>query len=313
MRLIAALSICAIPLGLISGALSAQSTVAALSPGTAVVAPAPIVPQDYVCPMDPDQRSDKPGFCKRCGMKMVLGVPDQVEYPLELTSTPAIIRPGEKVQLKFTFHDPKTGAVVKHFEIVHTKLFHMFILKSDFGYFLHDHPVPQPDGTFLFDAVFPKSGMYRVVADIYPTGGTPQLIAKTVFAEGKPGETVSLADVSLQPDLGVQHGTNTDVELELVPPHPISGTKTLMFFRMKPSDGMEKWLGAWAHMLAASDDTIDLIHEHPFIADGGPQMQFNIIFPRAKTYRLFLQFQRQGVVNTVSFNIPVVDLEHAPQ
>ena len=263
--------------------------------------------------MDPDQRSDQPGTCKRCGMKLVLGVPDQVEYPLELITTPAIIKPGQKVQLKFAIHDPKTGAVVNHFEVVHEKLFHMFILKSDFGYFLHDHPVPQADGTFLFDAVFPKSGMYRVVADVYPTGGTPQLIARTVFAEGGPNDPVNLGDASLQPDIGVQHGTNTDVELEMAPPQPISGTKTLLFFRMKPADGLEKWLGAWAHMLAASNDTIDLIHEHPFIADGGPQMQFNLIFPRAKTYRVFLQFQRKGVVNTVAFNIPVVDLEHAPQ
>src|SRR5450755_3529624 len=168
MRLSAALLFCAIP-----AILSAQSTVAALSPPTAVTAP---TPQDYVCPMDPDQRSDKPGTCKRCGMKLVLGIPDQVEFPMDLTTKPAIIQPEQKVQLKFTIRDPKTQTVVNHFELVHEKLFHMFIVSSDLTYFLHDHPVPQPDGTFLFDAVFPKPGMYRVVADVYPAGGTPQLI-----------------------------------------------------------------------------------------------------------------------------------------
>jgi hypothetical protein len=152
-----------------------------------------------------------------------------------------------------------------------------------------------------------------VVADVYPTGGTPQLIARTVFVEGSPNSPVNLDTASLQPDLGLQHGANTDVELEMDPPQPIAGTKTLLFFKLKTADGLEKWLGAWAHMLASSDDTIDMIHEHPFIADGGPRMQFNMIFPRARTYRIWVQFQRQGVVNTAAFNIPVVDLEHAAQ
>ena len=35
-------------------------------------------------------------------------------------------------------------------------------------------------------------------------------------------------------------------------------------------------------MLAASDDLIDMIHTHPFIADGSPQMQFSLVFPRPR-------------------------------
>jgi hypothetical protein len=93
------------------------------------------------------------------------------------------------------------------------------------------------------------------------------------------------------------------------PPQPIAGMKTLMFFRVKPAEGLEKYIGAWAHMLAASDDLIDLIHTHPFIADGGPQLQFNLIFPRARTYRIWVQFQRKGVVNTAVFTIPVSELK----
>ena len=68
----------------------------------------------------------------------------------------------------------------------------------------------------------------------------------------------------------------------------------MMFFKVKPAEGLEKYLGAWGHMLAASDDLIDLIHTHPFLADGGPNMQFNVIFPRAATYRVWVQFQRRA-------------------
>lgn len=295
---------------------SAQTPVAANTPSnTPAAANSPAGayqgPLDYVCPMDPDVRSDKPGVCSRCGMTLRLGISDQSEYPLELTTSPNVFHPGEKVRLTFTIKDPKNGSTVKQFQIVHEKLFHMFIVSSDLKYFLHDHPVAQSDGTFVFDQVFPKPGMYRIVADIYPTSGSPQLIARTVFVTGDSQQNVSLSENKLQPDMGIQHGENTDVEVTMNPPEPVSGMKTLLFFKFKQADGMQKYLGAWAHMLIASDDTIDLIHEHPFIADGGNQMQFNLIFPRSRTYRIWVQFQRKGIVNTVAVNVPVVNLDQA--
>ena len=61
-------------------------------------------------------------------------------------------------------------------------------------------------------------------------------------------------------------------------------------------------------MLAVSDDLIDTLHGHPFIADGGEEMLFHLLFPRARTYRVFVQFQRRGIVNTVHFDIPVEEL-----
>ncbi len=259
--------------------------------------------------MDKDVRSDKPGVCPRCGMKLVFGVQDEVEYPMDLTLKPATFHAGDKVQLHFHVADPKTGKNVTKYEIVHEKRFHMFIVSQDLKYFLHDHPVEQADGTWNFEQVFPKPGMYRIVGDFYPSGATPQLIAKTVIVPGAPGEEIPLVETKLKPQPNVSHCENIDVELTTDPPSPIVGLKTLLFFKINPADGLEKYIGAWAHMLAASDDLIDLIHDHPFIADGGPQMQFNIIFPRAHGYKIFVQFQRKGVINTCSFTVPVSELK----
>jgi hypothetical protein len=110
------------------------------------------------------------------------------------------------------------------------------------------------------------------------------------------------------PDLAAKDTENLRVSLTMEPAKPIAGMKTLLFFHLEPADGLELYLGSWSHMLAASDDLIDMIHDHPFIADGGPQMQFNMVFPRARTYRIWVQFQRKGVVNTARFDIPVSDL-----
>ena len=62
-------------------------------------------------------------------------------------------------------------------------------------------------------------------------------------------------------------------------------------------------------MLVASDELIDLIHLHPFIADGSPEMQFNAVLPRpGHDYRVWLQYQRHGTVYTERFDVAANDL-----
>jgi hypothetical protein len=279
------------------------------SPAQQATPPAPTGPLDWYCPMDRDVRSDKPGFCPRCKMKLEFGVQEEVEYPFDVWVTPQKFRAGEKVQIHFRVTDPKTHENVKKYEIVHERLFHMFLVSNDLNYFVHDHPVFQPDGTFIYEETFPKPGLYRVAGDFYPTGGTPQLTPRTIIVPGAPGEEVPIIQPKLKPDMGVSHCTNLDVELTTDPPSPVVGLKTLMFLKLNTAEGLEQYIGAWGHMLAASDDLIDMVHDHPFIADGGPNLQFNIIFPRARTYRVWIQMQRKGVINTASWTIPVSELK----
>src|SRR3984893_3806648 len=226
----------------------------------------------FICPMDPDVRSNQPGTCRRCGMKLREGIPEPVEFHLGLTLTPRAAKPNQPEQIKFSVHDPWKDRPVKDFQIVHEKLFHMFVVSQDLQFFLHDHPVFQPDGSFRYDNLtLPKAGMYRVLGDFYPDGATPQLIAKTMFVAGTPP-----AAVHLSRDYSAKDASNMQVDFRTDPPQAIAGLKTQLHFTIKPGDGLEKYLGAWGHMLAASEDLIDLIHTHPFIADGGPNIQFNL-------------------------------------
>jgi hypothetical protein len=256
--------------------------------------------------MDPDVHSAKPGTCPRCGMKLVAGIPDNVEYDLDVTTKPKVPRAGKPVELDFTAIDPKDNKPVKDFEIVHEKLFHLFLVSQDLSWFAHEHPVLGRDGAFRYTATFAKPGMYRVIGDFYPKGGTPQLLARTVIVPGAPLEPIG---AMLTADLAPKKGENMDVALELEPANPIAGTKTLMYFNVNPAEGLERYIGAWGHMLAASSDLVDTIHTHPFLANGGPRIQFNMIFPRPGVYRVWVQFQRKGVVNTVKFDVPVSELK----
>ena len=266
---------------------------------------------EFVCPMDPDVRSKAPGFCPRCGMKLVAGIPDPREYPVRILTTPRLLKPGADVQLDFRVEDPKTSKPVRDFEIMHEKLFHLFVVSQDLHFFVHEHPQMQPDASFRLGMQFPEPGVYRVLSDFYPKGGTPQLIANTLIV---PGPGLKFTPAKLRADLGPQRSENLEVELSTDPPQPIAGLKTLMFFRLKPNDGIEPYIGAMGHMLAASADLIDMIHTHPFLVTdpaGGEfkQIQFNLIFPREGMYRVWVQFQRKGAVNTVAFNVPVTVLK----
>ncbi len=83
-------------------------------------------------------------------------------------------------------------------------------------------------------------------------------------------------------------------------PEPISGQNTQLRFQLSTAEGLEKYLGAWGHMLAASDDLIDMMHSirsSPMEAPDSVQHDL----PTAETYRVWVQFQRNGVVNTVHF------------
>ncbi len=257
----------------------------------------------YQCPMDAEVRSNVPGVCPRCGMKLASHIPEPVEFPMDLTVTPEAFRAGEKVRLAFTVHDPQNAKLIQHFQIVHEKLFHMFVVSQDLEFFVHDHPVLGEDGTFRFDLSFPRPGMYRVMGDFFPDGATPQLSVKTLVV---PGGAQKLP--ALSRDYSTKSSGNMTVSLTTDPPQPIPGSKTMMYFKLDPAAGLEKYIGAWGHMLAASDDLIDMIHTHPFIADGGPDLEFNVYFPRARNYRVWVQFQRQGVVNTAYFDVPVQNL-----
>jgi hypothetical protein len=66
--------------------------------------------------------------------------------------------------------------------------------------------------------------------------------------------------------------------------------------------------------MSASSDLIDMIHTHPIYVNDPDdksykELQFNMIFPRPGIYRVWVQFQRKGVVNTAAFNIPVDELK----
>ncbi len=141
-----------------------------------------------------------------------------------------------------------------------------------------------------------------MLADYYPAASVPQLSVNTLFVSG------TEQSPHLSPSLSPSKAVNLIASLETDPPELIAGLQSRLLFRLDPSEGLEPYLGAWGHMLAASEDLVDLLHLHPFLTEGNSAVQFNAIFPRAGLYRVWTQFQRKGIVNTVVFTVPVKSL-----
>jgi hypothetical protein len=96
----------------------------------------------------------------------------------------------------------------------------------------------------------------------------------------------------------------------------VAGVPSLISFALEdaatsqPVTDLQPYLGAWGHMFIVSADLADAVHSHPttpLSADGGPRIFFHQRFPRAGSYRLWVQFQRAGSVITVPFTVLVVD------
>jgi hypothetical protein len=264
----------------------------------------PAPPVQFICPMDPDVRSSSPGKCPRCGMTLEAGIQEPLKYRLKLSVRPPAAPAREPVELRFEIINPKTDKRAGNFELVHEKLFHLFLVSADLNYFIHDHPELGADGVFRYRTTLPAPGVYRLLADCYPTGGTPQLLPAYLTTAGY-DKPISAALTHPAPDLSPKQSENVRVSLRLDPPEPIPGKKTMMFFRVEPGEGLEPYLGAWGHLLAISDDLVDSIHEHPTYGNPGTEIQFDSFFPRPASYKVWVQFQRKGVVNTAAFVVPV--------
>jgi hypothetical protein len=114
--------------------------------------------------------------------------------------------------------------------------------------------------------------------------------------------------MTLSRDYAPKSSENMRVSLVTIPEQAGAGMRTQLRFSLDPIAGLEKYLGARAHMPAASDDLIDMIYQHPHRVDEQQRVEFEMVFPRPQVYRVWMQFQRKSVVNTVHFDVPVTEL-----
>ena len=276
--------------------------------------------QFYVCPMHADVMSDTPGTCPKCGMTMVRTArPESEEFGVEISTTPQLVKPGEKFRLSFSIRNPRSGMAVKEFNIVHDMPFHLFVVSQDLNYFSHIHPEQQRDGSFAIETMVPKEGSYLIYSDIFPKGGLPQVVYRNLVTAGFTGDLFS-SGAKLEPDKSFAKTVDgVNFTLAFDPDVAVGGKNIRLKYHLTdektgaPVKDLQPYLAAWGHTLILSEDARDYIHSHPTelipagvdraTLWGGPDVSFDAFIPRAGNYRIWSQFQRQGRLITVVYTI----------
>jgi len=245
-------------------------------------------------------------------MKLVLGSnADYRPYTLDFDVEPSTLQAGGQGSIHFRVLDPD-GRIVRHLEVLHERVFHLFIVSYDLQHFAHVHPTQRANGSLDVAVTFPRAGPYRLIADFLPTGGLPQLVEKTFVTADYEGSLRPTDSPPVDAADKVANGTR----VRLISPPSIAGREQLLTFELvddktgRPVDDLQPYLGASAHLLVVSGEMTGAFHSHPAAEVSsavGPDVVFQLTFGRPERYRLWFQFQRHGKVETVAFTLPVAE------
>jgi hypothetical protein len=220
-----------------------------------------------------------------------------------LTPTDPTLTPGTSEDFTFRITGPD-GAPVTAFDVEHDKRMHLIVVRRDTTGFQHVHPEMAADGTWSVPLTLPAGGSYRAFADFTPTGGEGTTLGVDLAAAG------AFEPVPHAPSRVAQVDDYT-VELsgELVPgkDSPVALTVSR---GGAPVTDLQPYLAAYGHLVALREGDLAYLHVHPEGAPGdgrtpaGPQIEFVAQVPSTGSYRLFLDFQHDGVVRTAEFTVP---------
>jgi hypothetical protein len=196
------------------------------------------------------------------------------------------------------------GEAVTRYDVDHDVDLHLIAVRRDLTGFQHVHPELGQDGTWRVPLAL-DPGTWRLFADFTPTalGENLTLGADLAVAGGYAPAPLPAGTPTAEVDgftVVLTGGLEAGAESEL----------TLSVSRDgRPVTDLEPYLGAYGHLVVLRDGDLAYLHAHPLGEAGGappaagPHVRFATTAPSAGTYRLFLDFQHEGVVRTAEFTV----------
>ena len=219
---------------------------------------------------------------------------------LVVGTEPSPPQPGSPTKLVLQIPDDD-GAPIKMFDVLHTKLVHLIVVREGLDEFAHLHPEVDASGTITVEFAFPKSGKYRLFADHQPQGKSPGLAAGELVVAGDDERAATLVP-------NASHEVMVGEIKAHVTIQP-GDQKTTVRFHLVDAAGqavgdLQPYLGAMGHLVIISANGREYVHAHPLSdAKTAPDgtVAFAAHFPQPGIYKAWGQFQRDGSVFTVPF------------
>ena len=218
-------------------------------------------------------------------------------FALELERT--TLSGGTREKLSFRIAGPD-GDTVRDFDVEHERRMHLIVVRRDYTGFQHLHPAQQADGSWSAETAALEPGVHRVFAD-FSSGGRSLTLGADLFVPGDfaprpwpdPAERADAGDgYTVAIETGDLHAGRTS---------PVRFTVSRNGERV---EGVQPYLGADGHLVALREGDQAFLHTHPEGAAGGEgPITFEVAFPTAGRYRLYLQFRHADEVRTASFAV----------
>ena len=212
---------------------------------------------------------------------------------------------GDAVRFAFRVTGPD-GAAVTDYTEAHEKDLHLIVVRRDLSQFQHVHPVLSGDGVWSVDLDLSRAGSYRAYADVVPADLGRNVVLGTDLDVAGDYRPVALPEAATS--------TTVDGFDVRMTGHPEAGVETDLTFTVsrdgEPVADLQPYLGAYGHLVTLRAGDLAYLHTHPGEdaepgVAGGPDVSFMTTFPSPGTYRLFLDFQVDGMVRTAELTVDV--------
>ena len=226
--------------------------------------------------------------------------PKRIEYRMDVAAIPG---PGGLAGLRVGIKNSADAGVVRKFEVVDDKPFHLFIVGRDLRFFRHLYPTLLPDGSLEAREQIP-AGEYLVAADFLPSGGSRQFLQQIVSLSGNvrgDSRGSRSAARSAPGSPGGVYDIVTNVRIQPLPAALTSGQRTAFHVMLsrtedgRPLVNLEPYLGGAGYLLAVREDLSEVVRaQAPPAGLPVSLLTFDMTFPKAGAYVVWVEFQRFG-------------------
>lgn len=192
------------------------------------------------------------------------------------------------------------GRAVRDFDRDGGVRLHLIVVRRDFVGYRHVHPTLGSDGVWSVPLALSAPGAYRAFAD-FEINGEKTVLGHDLFVPGRFAPAhLSAPRVLTSVDgytVGFAHGALR------------AGKETELRFRVeqggRPVQSFDPYVGHRGHLVALRDGDLAYSHVHPLPDGRVGEIVFHTELPSAGRFRVFLQFEVDGVVHTAPFTVEV--------
>ncbi len=198
--------------------------------------------------------------------------------------------------LTFIIKNTESDKPVSNLEIVHDKIMHVILVKTDLKYFDHIHPNQKEPGVFYVPYSFYAPGDYRIWVD-FTVEGMQHIVDfdATVYGASQMMQADGLSGLKVDINVPATIQIGEPIKIDFI----VRDTNNI------PLSIKEKFLAANAHLIVIDESLDKFDHVHDEKIDGDNILSFEYKFQKAGPHKLWIQFSVNSITRTGEFDVTV--------